>query len=64
MVPRFYTDGREETSVYLKSADDPAWAGYRVMNYQDAETPMQIVAGKAVKLETARYYVGAGLLGG
>lgn len=64
VVPRFYTDGREETSVYLESADDPAWAGYRIMNYQDAETPMQIVSGKAVKLETARYYLGAALLGG
>ncbi len=34
------------------------------MNYKDAETPMQIVAGNAVKLETARYYVGSALLGG
>ena len=34
------------------------------MNYVDAQTPMQIVSGKAVKLETARYYVGSVLLGG
>lgn len=64
VVPRFYTDGLEETSVYLESGADPAYAGYRVMNYRDAETPMQIVAGKAVKLETARYYVGSVLIGG
>ncbi len=63
VVPRFYTDGLEETSVYLESADDPAYEGYRVMNYQDAGTPMQIVAGEAVKLETARYYVGSVLIG-
>lgn len=64
VVPRSYTDGREETSVYLESKEDPAYAGYRIMNYRDADTPMQIVSGKAVKLETARYYLGAALLGG
>lgn len=64
VVPRFYTDGREETSVYLESADDPAYAGYRIMNYQDAQTPMQVISGKAVTVETARYYLGAALLGG
>lgn len=64
VVQRFYTDGLEETSVYLESEEDPAYEGYRIMNYKDAETPMQIVAGNAVKLETARYYVGSALLGG
>lgn len=64
VVQRFYTDGREEASVYLESAEDPAWEGYRILNYKDDETPMQVVAGKAVKLETARYYVGCALLGG
>lgn len=64
VVQRFYTDGLEETSVYLDSEDDPDYEGYRVMNYKDAETPMQIVAGNAVKLETARYYVGSALIGG
>lgn len=64
VVQRFYTDGLEETSVCLESADDSAYEGYRVMNYVDAQTPMQIVSGKAVKLETARYYVGSVLLGG
>lgn len=64
VVQRFYTDGLEETSVWLETEDDPAYEGYRVMNYLDAQTPMQIVSGKAVKLETARYYVGSLLLGG
>lgn len=64
VVQRFYTDGLEEASVYLESEDDPAYEGYRVMNYLDAQTPMQIVSGKAVKLETVRYYVGSALLGG
>lgn len=64
VVQRFYTDGLEETSVYLESEADPAYEGYRIMNYRDAETPMQIVSGKAVKLETARYYVGSALIGG
>lgn len=64
VVPRSYTDGREETSVYLESTDDPVWEGYRILNYKDEETPMQVVTGKAVKLETARYYLGCALLGG
>lgn len=64
VVPRSYTDGREETSVYLESAQDPVWEGYRILNYRDEETPMQVVAGKAVKLETARYYAGSAMLGG
>jgi hypothetical protein len=63
VVPRFYTDGLEETSVYLESEDDPAYEGYTVMNYEDADTPMQLVSGKAVHLETARYYVGSLLIG-
>ncbi|MDE7428652.1 MAG: hypothetical protein K2N00_05180, partial [Lachnospiraceae bacterium] len=57
VVPRRYTDGQEETSVYLESETDPINAGYRIMNYKDVQTPMQIVDGKAIKLETARYYV-------
>lgn len=63
VVPRFYTDGREETSVYLSSPGDPAYAGWKVMNYGDKETPMQLVQGKAVMLETGRYYVGSILIG-
>ena len=64
VVPRTYTDGLEKSSVYLTTSEDPAYAAYRIMNYQDAQTPMQIVAGNAVKLETARYYVGSALMGG
>ncbi len=63
VVQRFYTDGQYETSVYLRSADDPDYAGYRIMNYKDEDTPMQIVSGRAVKLETVRYYLGSILLG-
>lgn len=63
VVPRFYTDGLEETSVYLQEEQDPDYSGYVVMNYADASTPMQLVTGKAVKLETVRYYLGAAWLG-
>lgn len=64
VVPRFYTDGMMEEEIYLESAEDPAYEGWKVMNYVDGDTPMQLVAGKAVKLETARYYVGSALIGG
>lgn len=63
VVPRFYTDGAEESSVYLESKEDPSYAGWKVMNYSDAGTPMQLVQGKAVMLETVRYYVGSVLIG-
>lgn len=63
VVQRFYTDALEETSVYLESAEDPAYEGFKVMNYVDADTRMQLVTGKAVKLETMRYYVGSALIG-
>lgn len=63
-VPRSYTDGREETSVYVESRQDTAYAGWKIMNYVDASTPMQLVQGKAVVLETVRYYVGSILIGG
>lgn len=64
IVPRFYTDGLHETSVFLESADDPRYEGYRIMNYTDAETPMQIIDGKAVMLERVRYSAGSMLIGG
>lgn len=64
VVQRFYTDALEDTSVFLESADDPAYEGWKVMNYVDADTRMQLVTGKAVKLETARYFVGSVLIGG
>ena len=65
VVPRRYTDWKDKTSVYLESADDPAYDGYRIMNYQDTETPMQVMEGNgAIRLETVRYYVGSLLIGG
>ena len=64
VVQRFYTDALEDVSVYLESREDPAYEGWRVMNYADAQTPMQLISGKAVKLETARYYTGSVLIGG
>ena len=64
VVPRFYTDGLEEVSVYVESVNDPAYEGWKIMNYADADTPMQLVQGPAVALETVRYYVGNALIGG
>ena len=64
VVPRFYTDGHEETSVYVESMEDPDYAGWKIMNYEDKDTPMQLVQGQAVRLETCRYYVGSALIGG
>lgn len=64
VVPRFYTDGREDSSVYVESREEPAYAGWKIMNYVDGDTPMQLVQGKAVTLETVRYYVGSALIGG
>ncbi len=64
VVPRLYTDGGISGELYLESEDDPAYDGWKVMNYVDAKTRMQLVAGKAVKLETARYYAGSALIGG
>ena len=64
VVQRFYTDGLFESSVYLESEEDPDYEGYRVMNYLDADTMMQVVDGKAVTLETVRYYTGSLLIGG
>ena len=64
IVPRRTTDWREKESVYLESAKEPAYTEYRIMNYQDADTPMQIVEGRAVTLETVRYYAGSMLIGG
>ncbi len=64
VMPRTYTDWAEKSSVYLESADDSNYAGYCIMNYRDAETPMQVVEGNGVRLETVRYYVGSILIGG
>lgn len=64
VVQRFYTDARVKDFVYLESEDDPDYEGYRVMNYVDSDTIMKAVTGNAVKLETARYYLGSVLIGG
>lgn len=64
VMPRTYTDWADKSSVYLESADDSAYTGYRIMNYRDAETSMQVVEGNAVRLETVRYYLGSILIGG
>lgn len=64
VVPRFYTDGKDQTSVYVESRDDPSYEGWKIMNYTDSDTQMQLVQGKAITLETVRYYVGSALIGG
>ncbi|MCM1122050.1 MAG: hypothetical protein NC416_05660, partial [Eubacterium sp.] len=64
VVRRFYTDATEKTSVYLASEDDPEYEGWKVMNYLAADDPMQLVQGKAVALETVRYYLGSAMIGG
>lgn len=64
LVPRSYTDGLDKTYVTLDGMNDPAYEGYRIMNYSGTETPMQPVTGKAVELEKLRYYAGAVLIGG
>ena len=63
VVRRFYTDAREKTSVYLESEGDPEYEGWKVMNYMNADDPMQLIQGKAVMLETVRYYVGSAMIG-
>lgn len=63
VVQRFYTDGLFDASVYLESAQDVEYEGYRIMNYVDADTPMQIIEGNAVTLETVRYYLGSMAIG-
>lgn len=64
VMPRTNTDWLERDFYYLESADDPSYEGYRIMNYHDPETIMQVLEGNAVKLETVRYYVGSALIGG
>ncbi|MCH5248441.1 MAG: hypothetical protein J1E98_00840 [Lachnospiraceae bacterium] len=65
IVPRVYTDGYDkDSSVYLESDTEPEYDGYVVMNYQDSNTPMQVVEGNVVRIETVRYYLGSILIGG
>lgn len=65
IVPRVYTDGYDkDSSIYLESGMDPEHEGYLVMNYSGPDTPMQIVEGNAVRIETLHYYLGSVLIGG
>ncbi|MDE5931820.1 MAG: hypothetical protein K2H40_04965 [Lachnospiraceae bacterium] len=64
VVPRVHTDGLFDLIEYLESAEDPAYEGYRIMNYTDADTRMQVIEENAVVVETARYYAGSVLIGG
>lgn len=64
IVPRQKTSWIDKTYITLESRDDPAYEGYRVLNYVDKETPMQLVEGDAVTLEWDRYLTGSILIGG
>ena len=64
IVPRQKTSWEDKTYITLNGEEDPAYEGYRVLNYADAETPMQIVEGDAVTLEWGRYLAGSILIGG
>ncbi|MDE6664049.1 MAG: hypothetical protein K2K46_12025 [Lachnospiraceae bacterium] len=64
IVPRAYTDGYAKDSSICLESDKPAdYDGYVIMNYKDAETPMQIVEGNVVWLETVRYFLGSIIIG-
>lgn len=63
VVPRVYTDGLFDSIEYLESAEDPVYEGYRIMNYADADTKMQVIEENAAIVETARYYAGSILIG-
>lgn len=64
VVPRQRTSWIDKTYITLESKDDLGYEGYRVMNYVDKETPMQLVEGDAVTLEWGRYLTGSILIGG
>lgn len=65
IVPRAYTDGySKESSIYLESGVVSDYDGYVIMNYQNPDTPMQVVNGNAIWLETLRYYLGSIVIGG
>ena len=63
-VPRQRGTWEDKAYITLNSKDDPEYEGYKVLNYVDNETPMQIVDGEAVTLEWARYLTGSILIGG
>lgn len=64
LVPRSYTDGMYETSVFVDGPDSAQYSEYKIMNYKDEQTPMQVVDGKAITLERVRYLTGSTILGG
>lgn len=64
IVPRQRTSWIDKTYITLESEDDPAYEGYRVMNYEGEEMPMQLIDGNVVMLEWARYLTGSILIGG
>lgn len=64
VVPRQRIIWIDKSYITLQGRDDPAYEGYRVMNYVDDETPMQLVEGDAVTLEWGRYLTGSILIGG
>lgn len=63
IVPRQRTNWEDKTYITLNE-EDPEYEGYKVLNYVDDETPMQIVDGDAVTLERGRYLTGSILIGG
>lgn len=64
IVPRQKTGWEDKAYITLNGKDDPEYEGYKVLNYTDDETPMQIVEGDAVTLEWGRYLTGSILIGG
>ena len=64
VVPRQKTSWIDKAYITLESRDDPAYEGYRIMNYVDKETPMQLIERDAVTLEWGRYLTGSILIGG
>lgn len=64
VVPRQKTSWVDKTYITLQGRDDPAYEGYKVMNYADEETPMQHIEGSIVDLEWGRYLTGSILIGG
>lgn len=64
IVPRQRVTWEDKSYITLDSKDDPEYEGYKVLNYVDDETPMQLIDGESVTLEWARYLTGSILIGG
>lgn len=64
IVPRQRGSWEDKEYITLNSRDDPEYEGYKVLNYVDNETPMQLIDGESVTLEWARYLTGGILIGG